>query len=126
MSALSANPANERRFAKRQTLFAHWDRVHDLLRSLFPVKTAAHLAAITNTSQRGWELSLRERRSFASETLVALLDTVHGPQILLTLLEHSQQPWVRDFKALWQIERLKAERADLDRRIAALSNGSAP
>lgn len=120
MSAITANPADEPRFAKATSLCGHWDRVHNLIRELWPVKTSAHLAHATGISQRAAEMSLRERRQFASDTIVALLDTDHGPDVLLALLDHSERPWVKDFKRLWHIEKLKTERAEIQRRIDAL------
>ena len=121
MSLSLANPSHELQFAKSAPQFGHWDRLHNLIRSLWPVKTSAHLAHAARISQRAAELSLAERRQFASDTVVALLDTDHGPDILMALLEHSERPWVKDFKKLWQIEKLRREQAELQKRIDALS-----
>lgn len=120
MSLAHANPAAELRFAKRQLLCGHWDRLHNLIRELWPVKTSAHLAHAAGISQRAAELSLRERRQFASDTLVALLDTDYGADVLLALVSHSEKQWVRDFKNMWALERLKAERDALNKRIEAM------
>jgi len=121
MSFAVANPVNEQQFGKSAPLFGHWDRLHDLIRSLWPTKTSVHLAHAAKLSQRAAELSLAERRQFAPDTLVALLDTPHGPDVLMALLEHSEQPWVKDFKKIVQLEKLKAQQAELQKRIDALS-----
>ena len=121
MTDAVANSYREPRFAEGLPLCAGWDRLHDLIRKLFPVKTAAYLAEATGLSHRAAQLSLRERRQFAPDTLVALLDTPHGPDVLMALLDHSEQPWVKDFKKIVQLEKLKAQQAELQKRIDALS-----
>jgi hypothetical protein len=117
MSAITANPADEPRFAKTTSLCGHWDRVHNLIREIWPVKTSAHLAHAAGISQRAAEMSLRERRQFASDTIVALLDTDHGPDVLLALLDHSERPWVKQFRRMWERERITRELADLQRQL---------
>lgn len=124
MSALAANPADERRSVPTEQLFGHWDKIHDILRSIFPTKTAENLAAITNTSVRGWEYSLSQRRKISLESFLALLDTRHGPEILNAALEHSKQPWVRDFRRMWQLAELKDQQRKLQKRIDALGDPS--
>lgn len=121
MTAETANSYQEQQFAKSEPLFGKWDRLHNLIRTLWPVKTSAHLAHAAGLSQRAAELSLAERRQFAPDTLVALLDSEHGPDVLLTLLDHSKQPWVKTFQKMYELERLKGQQADLQKRIDALS-----
>lgn len=126
MSALAANPASDSRFGKTEKLFGHWDRLEAAVRATWPKKTAANMAACSGLLTRSCETFLSRKSSLSSDAVVGLLDTEHGPRFLIALIGHSQQPWVRDFRAIYQIEQLKAERAELDRRIAALSRGEVP
>lgn len=121
MTDAVANSYRAPLFGKPAPLFGRWDRLHDLIRAIWPVKTSVHLAHAAGLSQRAAELSLAERRQFAPDTLVALLDTPHGPDVLMTLLAHSEQPWVKDFKKIVQLEKLKKEQAELQKRIDELS-----
>lgn len=123
MSALSANPAAESHFGKSEKLCGHWDRLEVAIRAAWPKKTAANMAAYTGLLVRSCEAFLSRRSSLSSDAVVGLLDTAHGPDFLIALVGHSQQPWVSDFKSRWQIEKLKKERAALDLRIEALSRG---
>lgn len=121
MSLSLANPVNEPQFAQSAPLFGHWDRLHDLIRSLWPVKTSAHLAHAAGLSQRAAELSLSERRQFAPESLISLLDTEHGPEVLIALTAHSDQEWTKAFQKWWTLQKLKAAHAEMQKQIDELS-----
>lgn len=121
MTIAAANPVNEQRFAQSAPLFGHWDRLHDLIRSLWPTKTSAHLAHAAGVSQRAAELSLAERRQFAPDTLVALLKGEHGGAVLLALTEGSDAAWRREFREMYARKQLEAQIAELQSRLAALN-----
>lgn len=120
MSDAMANLALELRRGKTELLCGHWDRVHDAIRELFPIKTAQHLSEATGLSVRACEYSLSERRALSSDALVALLHTQHGPRILRAMMGDSQIRWWRRFRNMWERERVKIELADLKKRLAAL------
>jgi hypothetical protein len=121
MNTISANSAAEPQFAKTQSLCAHWDRLHNTIRELFPVKTSAYLAEATGLSQRAAEMNLREKRGLSSDALVALLDTDHGYDVLKALMGDSRRKWWKTLKRAAEREQMKSEIAELQKRIDALS-----
>lgn len=121
MTVAFANPAAEPRFAKTQSLCGHWNRVHAVIRELFPVKTSAYLAEAAGISQRAAEINLREKRGLSSDALVALLDTDHGYDVLKALMGDSRRKWWKALKRAAEREQMKSEIAELQKRIDALS-----
>lgn len=105
----------------RENLRGSWDRLAQAVRTIFPHKTAYHFSDLTGLKLRACEYFLsRKTATVSADALIALLDTEHGPQVLTTLLEHSKQPWVKEFKRLWQAERIKSEMALLQQRLDQL------
>jgi hypothetical protein len=126
MSGAIANQVGEAVCGKSETAFGGWAKLEAAIRSAWPKKTAANMAAYTGLLVRSCETFLSRKSSLSSDAVVGLLDTEHGPEFLLALVGHSKQPWIADFKARWQIEKLKKERAVLDAKIEALSRGELP
>lgn len=125
MSLASANPVLGLQSRKTGLLSGSWDRIHNTIRELFPEKTAACFASATGLSINACEKSLSQKRAISSDALVALLDTDHGYEVLKALMGDSRRKWWKTLKRAVEREAMKAEIADLQKRIDAL-NGELP
>lgn len=97
-----------------------WERIHELLRILFPGKTAADLADITGLSISGWHKSLREKRALSPDALLCLLRQPFGREILDALMGGSDARWYAEYRLMWDEAQLEARRQELQRRREAL------
>ena len=100
-----------------------WRRLADTVRGIWPTKTAINLADYTGLQVRSCELFLSRNSMLNGDAVVALLKSEHGHLIALALTEDSEADWRREFHKWWQLQKLKAEQAELQKRIDALSGG---
>lgn len=119
MTYLSQNAATETHRG-RATVFGHWDRLAEAVRTIFPHKTALNLANISGLQARSWEYFLYRKSSVSSNAIVALLHTDHGFHVLRALMGDARPAWWAALKQAAELEQIKAERDALNKRIADL------
>jgi hypothetical protein len=125
MTDAVATQMTAKRFGKREVLCGHWDRLADAVRKLFSTKPAPNMAAVTGLSVRACEYFLSRKTGLSSDAVVALLHTEGGLVVLEALMGPARPTWWKAFKRAAAREQMKAEIADLQKRIDAL-NGELP
>lgn len=101
----------------RKLQFAHWDRLAETVRTIFPHKTAWHLSDLCGLKVRACFKFLARESSLSSDALVCLLDTPNGPEVLAALMGDSRERWWIQFKLLWEREQTRAQLELLDKQL---------
>lgn len=120
MTTVTANSYQEPRCGAREQFCGYWSKLAELVRDIFPFKSAPNLTAVTGISLRSSEYFLAQKSGLSGDAVVSLLTTKHGPDVLVALTAHSDEPWVRDFQRWWQMQQIKAQQAELQKRLDAL------
>lgn len=123
MKVLLTTSSGEPQGAETVEIFAHIERLHDLIHELFPTKPATHLAELTGLSVRAWHKSLRDRRNFSPTALRFLFRSAYGPQFLRAFLgDDCRERWFVEFQIMWrrvEIEQWERDLRGIDDDIAA-------
>lgn len=85
-------------FSKHRTKIRCVDAVCEMARSLWPSKTALHLASRAEVSKRAVELWLEGRTEPGADALVNLLRSDAGFHLLQQLMHGSGTRWWKDFE----------------------------
>lgn len=117
--AAGANKQTETRFGGSPDGSA-WDGICALLRSIFPRKTAPHLAAVTGLNQRTCEYFLSRKTNLSADALMALIRSDHGLKVLEQMMGDAKPVWWSQFKQSIEREILQAQLAEVNKRLAAL------
>lgn len=123
MSAITANPADDSArnpLRQKSILCSHWDRLAEAVRTIFPAKTAANMASLTGLQMRACEYFLSRKTSLSSDAVVAFLQSEEGLIALEALMGDARPEWWKALKRAIEIEKIKAEKAALQKRLDAL------
>lgn len=95
-----------------------------LLREIFPAKPDLEIALRANVTQRTAERWLAGDNTLTAESLVALLRSDVGGDLLKALMADAVAPWWRDFSRHLEVARLARHHAETGRRIARIIAGA--
>ena len=115
-----ANLAHEARFAGTKACFIPFEKITNILRAMWPKKTAANVAYLTGVSERAVQFWLAGETRMSLENVVALLKTEAGYEILEAILgDDCRAEWWIVTRTAWDVRKMRKEIKKQEDRIAA-------
>lgn len=115
-----ANRPPEARFAGTKPRFIAFEKIINVLRTMWPKKTAANVAYLTGVSERAVQFWLAGETRMSLENVVALLKTEAGYEILEAILgDDCKAEWWIVTRTAWDVRKMRKEIKNQEDRIAA-------
>ena len=121
----SANLGGVISFPKSETNFPAFKKLSSAIRAAWPVKTAAHVAYLTDTTERAVKFWLAGKTRMSVDAVAALLKTDAGFEILEAIMDGATPEWFLVAKSGQDIRKsrkaIKKEQTRIDAMRAQLN-----